>query len=346
MYNMNMYVKKPSTREHVIHYLVHYIKLGTYDNKFIRNLYHNIDKPLTTNQNELLEKIILRYSKQLAKKELNASDLIKLPWTKPPIESSPEFTNAHITRSDDKLIIRTPYKKDYVNQLKKIEYPTIWMHEQKLWITDYCESTLKYVTKLTEEHFKTVEYCEDIQQTIKYLNQYTDCKYWDPTLMYTNDRYILYATNEIVYEHVKDLLIDIDLVKLARLVRYGIVIDDSVTVNLAKTYSINDIQFVVDAQPRLEYTSDINKFIEKLEMVQCDSLIMNDLHYFKKVFNKSVIAQLKEKNIDVHMIDRGLGHESIQINKYKFPIVLSMSTRDDRIVLNSIGKIVHLVSSI
>jgi hypothetical protein len=341
-----MHIRKPTTREHVIHYLIHYIKLGTYDNKFIRNIYNHNDKPLTTNQNELLEKIILRYSKQLAKKELNASDLIKLPWTKPPVESSPEFTNARITRNNDKLIIRTPYKKDYVNKLKTIAHPTKWEHEKKLWITDYCEYTLKFVTKVTEEHFNVVEYCKDIQQTIKYLSEYENCKYWDPTLIYTNDRYMLYATNEIVYEHVKDLLVDIDLKVLARLVRHGIVIDDSVTVNLAKTYPIIDIQFVVDVQPRFEYTDDLNEFIGRLEKVGCDLLIMSDLYYYKKLFSKSIIALLKEKNINVHVLERGLVYGGIDISAYKFPVVLSMSIRDDKIITNSIGKIVHLISSI
>jgi hypothetical protein len=45
-----MQVLKPTTKEQLIHYLVNHISLGTYDKKFLSNVYE-INKPLTTNQN-------------------------------------------------------------------------------------------------------------------------------------------------------------------------------------------------------------------------------------------------------------------------------------------------------
>ena len=150
-----MKILTPTTKEQLIHYLVQNISLGTYDKKFLTNVYEN-NKPLTTNQNELLDKIVLRYSRQFAKKKLIATDLINLPWTRPLIISSSEFTDANIYTVDDKIYIRTPYKKDYILKLKEFNYPIIWDRDKRVWHTDYCAETLKFIIHHTENNFNVI----------------------------------------------------------------------------------------------------------------------------------------------------------------------------------------------
>ena len=58
----------------------------------------------------LLEKIVLRYEKQFAKKELNVNELVKLPWNVEPILSLPKFTQASISVNDNTIEIVCPFK--------------------------------------------------------------------------------------------------------------------------------------------------------------------------------------------------------------------------------------------
>ena len=56
---------KPTTKEQLIHYLLHNVSLGTYDNRFLTNIETNFigaGKPVTSNQSDLLTKITFRYS--------------------------------------------------------------------------------------------------------------------------------------------------------------------------------------------------------------------------------------------------------------------------------------------
>ena len=265
-----MQVLKPKTKEQLIHYLVTNISLGTYDKKFLSNIYET-NKPLTTNQNELLDKIILRYNKQFAKKELIATELINLPWTRPLIVSSPHYTEAHISTEDDTICIRTPYKKDYILKLKDSKYPIVWDREKRVWYTDYCATTLKYIIEQTEGHFKTVNYSNDIKELIDHLIEYENYKYWDPTLAYINNRYYLVSSNEYLYDAVSNLLESINLYTLSKLVRCGVKIDDSVVNNLP--YNRELITFAIETQPTLE-ADDITLLVEYLAKIECDLIVV------------------------------------------------------------------------
>ena len=82
---------KPTTKEQLVYYLCHNISLGTYDQRFLDNILRlNItaNKPLTTNQSSLFDKIVERYSRQLAKQEIASADMKLLPWILQPIDSS------------------------------------------------------------------------------------------------------------------------------------------------------------------------------------------------------------------------------------------------------------------
>lgn len=330
----------PTTKEQLIHYLVHNISLGTYDKKFLTNVYE-INKPLTTNQNELLDKIVLRYSRQFAKKNLVATDLINLPWTRPLIMSSPEFTEAHVSIKDDIIYIRTPYKKDYILKLKESRYPIVWNRDNRLWYSEYSVEALKYIVEHTENHFSTVNYSKDIQDIISYLCEYETYKYWDPTLVYIKGRHYLLAANEYLYNAVESLLTDITPYTLTKLVRHGIVIDSSVV------DSIEDkklVEFVIDTQPTLE-ADNITQMVHYLSRIECDVIIVYNSSYFTKFVTDELTQLLNENNIKLMIIDRYHNYDIEEIKKYNCSVFITsnMKTHNSSVIFTD--KILHLVNS-
>lgn len=336
-----MQALKPTTKEQLIHYLISHISLGTYDKKFLSNIYET-NKPLTTNQNELLDKIVLRYTKQFAKKELVSSELISLPWTRPLVTSSPQYTEAHISTNDENICIRTPYKKDYILKLKDSKYPIVWDREDRAWYTDYCAVTLKYVIEQTENYFSAVNYSEDIKVLIDYLAEFENCKYWDPTLTYINGRCYLVASNQHLHDAVYELLESITPHTLSKLVRCGIKIDDSVINNLPHDKEL--VSFAIETQPTLE-SDDIVTLVEYLVKIECDLIVVSNSAYFSKFITTELSNMLVETNIRLMIVERYQVYPIEEINKYNCTVFLTNNMRTDSITNIFTDKIVHLVNS-
>ena len=336
-----MQVLKPTTKEQLIHYLVHHISLGTYDKKFLNNIYEN-NKPLTTNQNELLDKIVLRYNRQFAKKELVATDLINLPWTRPLIVSSPEFTEAHVFTEGETLLIRTPYKKDYILKLKESRFPIVWNRDTRIWYTDYCAEALKYVIENTENHFSSVNYSKDIQETINYLAEYENYKYWDPTLVHLNGMYYLMAANEHLYHVVEDLLKDVTPYALTKLARYGVNIDDSVINSIP--YEKDLIDFAIETQPTLE-ADNITAIVEYLQRIECDLIIVYNSAYFSRFLTVEISQMLEDNKIKLMVVDRYQRYDIDEIKKYNCSVFLTNNMKTHASPNIFTDKILHLVNS-
>lgn len=330
----------PTTKEQVIHYLVHNISLGTYDKKFINNIYE-INKPLTTNQNELLDKIILRYSRQLIKHKLVATDLINLPWTQPLIISSPEFTEAHIYIKDDSICIRTPYKKEYIQKLKESTYPITWNRDSRLWYSDYSIEILKYIIKNTENHFSTVNYDKDVQEIINYLYEYELYKYWNPTLVSLNNRHYLLAANEYLYNATEPFLDNITPYTITKLVRYGITIDNSI-IESVKDKKIYD--FAIEIQPTLE-ADNIGQMVTYLKHIECDLFVVHHSSFFSKYLTVELKQMLNENNIRIMVAERYQGYDIDEIKKYKCSVFVTNSMRTFVSSVIFTDKILHLVNS-
>ena len=146
---------KPSTKEQLIYFLYNHISLGTYDKKFINNLvtmYVATMKPVTTNQSDLLDKITLRYERQLRKEQLDANEMVKLPWNINPVDSLPKFTDAHIQINDDVIEVRSPFKSEFIKQFKELP-TTKWDRETKTWYVNASEQTLKKTIELISKIF-------------------------------------------------------------------------------------------------------------------------------------------------------------------------------------------------
>jgi len=331
---MNMIVK-PNTKEQLVDFMLKHISLGTYDKKFLDNLLHlnfAVKNPVTTNQAELLNKITSRYHRQFLKKELNSEELIQLPWTLPPIESSVQFTQAYLSIVDDKdIVIHSPYKKEFVKTLKALEYMQ-WDKENKLWHTSYAEFRLKKLIEMSHHSYSIVNYCPVIEEIMIQLKLYEEVKYWNPTLIERNGNYYIVACNKVLYEKIKDIELNEDPATIAKLVRLGIKID--VLANKVAT----------EFNTQLEYY-DIKYIIESLQRIGTDYVILNQMYGVNKSYMMEVANHLKANKIK-HII-KTKGPESFKedLRQYEMPVKLNfgMIKADDSI--KYLGKIIGLTNS-
>ena len=254
---------KPNTKEQLVDYMLKYISLGTYDKRFLNNLI-NLNfvakNPVTTNQSALLDTIVSRYRRQFAKKEIDSNDMIALSWTLQPVPSLPTYTEAHLAIEDDIILLRSPFKTSFVKDIKTISYGK-WDRSTKTWSFPMSESVLKNVMNLVNVHYENINYCTVIKEIIDILLPYEKNKYWNPTLIKTNDNIYVVACNQSLMNSISHIPLTTDIKNLARLMYMGITISDSIIESLTESEKLG-----------VMYTVNIDKFdttsiIDYLKMI-------------------------------------------------------------------------------
>ena len=337
---------KPVNKEQVIYFLLSNISLGTYDKRFLSNLESNNlnnRKPLTTNQVSLLDKIIDRYKRQIEKLEISSHELLNLPWITTPIESSPQFTEAHLLLVEDTLVLRSPYKKDFVTEFRKLDINPLWHATDKFWTITASTHNLKAVRDSLEKHYKKVNYCDTINRMIDSVKEYENYKYWDPTLVYRNGNYYIYGINDSLNEATKHIDINtMDLRSLSFLKDYGISVDDSVIEQFQKLHEKDSIEFSINDTVSIEYTdSRLIKNILKLGVDYVQLLERQSTsHYFE-----NIKKLLLDNNIKTDSYNFLLGVDFLK--KYSFPIVIMYGSNigSDAWFTKLFKKVVYLKNS-
>jgi hypothetical protein len=313
---------KPSTKEQLIFYMSNKLSLGTYDKKFVNNILGK--QHITTNQATLLDKIIIRYHKQFLKNELNSEELVKLPWTKDPIQSLPEYTESYISIQEDTIILKTPYNASYVKEIKKLPYTLTWnkTDTDKYWSVVFCTETLKQVIDVTEKHYSKINYCEKIKEIINYLSYFEDCKYWNPTLVYRNDRYMLFAANEPLYNRLTDELNNIDILAISRLVMFGVSMDESVKLHLLDLLKDEEkVNFILSSNVDVDI-HELDLLFENLSIIQSDFVILGPTVTRKLNVKEKIKNKLVEKNISFAWLESKTIAESYKINTSDYKSVV------------------------
>lgn len=324
-----MHIVKPTTKEQLIDYLSKHISLGTYDRRFLDNLlYAHVatKKPVTSNQSDLLDTITRRYHRQLAKKELDSSELINLLWSTAPIASSPKFTQAHIAIEDENVVLRSPYKKDFVKSLKDLSIMN-WDKDTKTWSTPANELSLKNIVNLTESHYPDVNYCPIVADIITTLAEYEEVKYWNPTLVRINGNLFIVACNNHLMEALTDITIDLSLASLAKLVHMGVHISQEVIAEIYESMDSGDeaygrIGFALDPTPWIEISSH-DTLIERLRMIDADMVLLAGWYVSNKSYVMEIANLLKANKIPHHLSNRG-ENVNIDFRQYKMPVKLEL----------------------
>lgn len=343
---------KPLNQEQLIYYLLQNVSLGTYDKRFLNNtmqLNVTAKKPVTTNQAELLNKITLRYARQLAKKELQATELIALPWSLSPTQSLPEFTEAFVYVEDELLKIRSPYKTEFVKSLRELGYLT-WNREQRTWHSTYSECTLKPVIQLVKYHFNDINFCDEIEGALNTVEEYKDIKYWDPVLVNKNGSLYILAITPSLYEATKHIPLELSVQSFSNLIFHGVGIDSELVIELhtkmgGTPEALELIEFAINHTPSMELSST-DKLVKYLKAINADYVVLSELFGVNSFHLTNIRTGLSEHNIKHVVIDRKKADmaEILDFKKYKLPIIINTGTW--RYNLNkTAAKMINLVNS-
>lgn len=301
-----------NTKEQVLYYfLYHDIRLNVYDKKFLLNLENIIknQKKVTTNQKKLFEKLILKYTKQFFKKGFDSASLVQLPWKTPIVESDAHYTNAQVSAEQGKLILRTPFNRNFISWLRSGTVDVFnWTREKKCYISDLNSYSLKFLYHNLPKFFTEIKYDETTQSILNELNSYS-ADIWDPTLVKVHDYYIIGAVNKFVDEATKNIKLNDRAKTLFDLSLHGVKAHDRILKNsLKKKFAVNprpsiDIKHVDSIAKWLRefgiqnvyFNKDISSVVALGELLDLKNVKSSDTIQIEKALAKYKIIRIKNE---------------------------------------------------
>jgi hypothetical protein len=327
-----------NNKEHLVYYMVSNLRLSRYDIRFLQNLEKIIvdKKRITSNQVGLVEKLIEKYERQFIKNQLFISELLKLPWKTLVVETTEEYTSAHIGILDDNIILKTPYNKLFIASFRSLSQSSfIWDNENKYYIADLSTFSLKLAINVATKFFTEVRYSDNVRKLLDQLEYYKDVKYWEPTLVNSNGNYIIACSNSALDNSIQHIKLNNELTTLAELVRYGIHIDENILLT-------DEERFAGSYNPKVEL-SKICDIVPWLKNIKCDYVTVSGVGLSTSVKFKNDLKQALElAGIRYNDSGRMMIHDNT--SKYKFPVLIKFKLISDTDHANT-AKVINVVNS-
>lgn len=314
------------------------MRLSTYDLKFVQNILYMVtqQKPITTNQTLLLEKLIEKYNKQFKKQKLEIEFLKNLPWTNKIIPSDPLFTDAYISIENDRIIFKAPFNKNFIKEFRQLNYnPYIWFREHKRYEAPFSTMTVKLLLKIVHDFYPVVHYCPVLASLLNNLKKYDQVKYWGPTLVKTNGNYLIACTNESLNEAIKNISLSNDISTLSLISEFGIMVDDDLIEDKNKLRFINN--HIVDVD-----IDDINEIIVYLRELNCDCVYFSGKSLLMKKDLKSKLSEVTENLFNLGDLPY---NKKIHNFNYSVAIQYSSTISTTKVQMNEIKKIIRIKDS-
>jgi hypothetical protein len=327
-----------NNKEQLIYFMAASLRLSRYDIRFLQNLEKIIlvKKRITSNQSNLVDKLIEKYERQFVKNQMFIKDLSNLPWKTLVIETTDEYTSAHIGILDDNIILKTPYNKAFITAFRSLSQSSfVWDNTNKYYIADLSTFSLKLAIRMTGTFFNEIRYSDNVKKILSQQEYYKDVKYWIPTLVCTNSNYIIASTNSALDNAIQHIKLNTELTTLAELVRYGIMIDESILLT-------DEERFAGSYNPKVELTN-ICDIVPWLKNIKCDYVSVSGVGLSTNVKFKNDLKQALEiAGIRYNDSGRMMIHDNL--SKYKFPVVIKFKLISDTDHANT-AKVINVVNS-
>jgi len=249
----------------------------------------NQNKPITSNQDLLFNKLLLKYKRQLLKEGYKTEDLLSLVWKISVIKSEPEYLRANVLLQNNKIIIKTPFNTKFISSIRDIKLqPYIWNKKEKCYEADLSTYNLKKGLQCVKKYYDDISFDSQICKIINTLNQYSDVKFWDPTLVKVGDNYYISCLNESLYEAIKNIEWSNNPKFILKLSQYGITIDESVIHNDALLNFASNYYATVD----IDNIKELRIWLDALEY---DLIFLGS----NIIFNKPITDDLKKELGDI-----------------------------------------------
>ena len=326
-----------NNKEQLVYYMVANLRLSRYDIRFLQNLekISSVKKRITSNQVELVDKLIEKYERQFVKNQMFIKDLSKLPWKTLVVETTDEYTSAHIGILNDNLILKTPYNKAFITAFRSLsESSFVWDNVNKYYIADLSTFSLKLASNMVTKFFNDVRYSDNVKKLLDQLSYYKNVKYWTPTLVCINGNYMIACTNKALDESIKHITLNTELITLAELVRYGIQIDESIL-------RTDEERFAGSYNPKIEL-NNICDIVPWLQNIKCDYVSVSGIGLSTNLkFKDSLKQSLEKAGIQYNDAGRVITHTNL--SKYKFPVIVKFKLIADDYI--NVAKVINVVNS-
>lgn len=271
-----------TSREKILDYLLSgMLHLSKKDYSFFNNLKYIIGnkKPITTNQNKLFDKLLLKYQRQFRKNNIEVQNLLTAQWNNPVVESNHEFLIAKIYFENDFICIKAPFNNNFISSLRKEQLNQyVWHKDDKTYKAPASTFSLKLAITLVSKHYNVVQYCHKTKSLLQFVQGYQSC-IWQPTLVRQNKNYYIAAINSTLYELVKNIDLNNDAKTLYKLTSLGIKIDSDIVKD------DNLLRFVSAYNTSID-TDNLKHLAEWLEILGIDFVLLSrDLVHHKKLYN-------------------------------------------------------------
>jgi hypothetical protein len=326
-----------NNKEQLIYYMATNLRLSRYDIRFLQNLekISLVKKRITSNQVELVDKLIEKYERQFVKNQMFIKDLAKLPWKTLVVETTDEYTSAHIGILNDNLILKTPYNKAFITAFRSLsESSFVWDNTNKYYIADLSTFSLKLAINMVTKFFNEVRYSDNVKKLLDQLSYYKDIKYWTPTMVCANGNYMIACTNNALDESIKHITLNTELTTLADLVRYGIQIDESIL-------RTDEERFAGSYNPKIEL-NNICDIVPWLQNINCDYVSVSGIGLSTNLKFKNDLKQALEK-AGIQYNDAGRFASHMNLSKYKFPVIVKFKLISED--YTNVSKVIDIVNS-
>jgi hypothetical protein len=247
-------------KEHLLYYLTKgEVRLSKKDYNFFNNLNYIIKekKHITSNQNNLFDKLVVKYQRQLDKLGHKLQDVQQLNWSVEVVVTSEEYTVPKIFIDNEDLCLRVPFNKNFISKFTSEADCTFeWQKNEKFYKSKFYTHSLRTAIDTCKKYFDKVEYCDKIKELIEPLQVYEGVS-TVPTLVKVDGKFQITNLNRYLQEAIKDIELNDDPKTLHLLSRYGIAISKDVT---------NDDPFLIFA----------SQFITRLDL----DVMINNPKYF------------------------------------------------------------------
>lgn len=308
-----------------------YVHLSKKDYGFFSNINHTCqeNKPITSNQSKLFDKLLVKYKRQLTKLNHNVDELKKLEWKVGVVESKPEFLYAKIS-TNSFIKIKAPFNSQFVQKFRNAENNRfIWIKDKKCYAAPFTTYNLKLAATYVNKYYKEVVYCDNTTKILEELKVYDNAKYWHPTLVNINNNFYILGINENLYGAIKDIELNDDPKTLFELSKYGITIDHSIT----KGNSLLELAGKYNATVDLEYFDSLCKTLNLLEVDHV--FTSRDIVYNKEVSNE----------IKLMLLQHGISCTPVSSTAHEKGILIKNSNSTTDYNTKRIEKVINLINS-
>lgn len=283
-----------TSKEMLTHYFLQgYVHLSKKDYGFFNNISYitNGKKSITSNQDKLFNKLILKYQRQLKKLGHETDFLTSLEWKTGIVDSNQEFLRAKVIIIDEDIRITSPFNNKFVQDIRKASLSEfVWNKSERYYEAPYSTQNLKLATSLVKTHFKDWYFCDTISSLLKQVDELATVKYWNPTLIKVKNNFFVCAINETLADAIAHIEINDDPNNVFLLTQYGVSVDKSVYEDNELLKFVSDFHTVIDLD-------NIDKAIECLNFLNVDHVFTSRDLIYNKTINNEIKFKLLEKSI-------------------------------------------------